>query len=54
MDSKQTSCVGGRHRSNTIDITEYEKINFKTQKVVQVMKGKCDICGRSKSQVLTK
>ena len=25
MDSEQTYCVGGRHKSNTIAIIEYEK-----------------------------
>ena len=52
MDSGKTFCVGGRRKSNTSDILEYEKRNPKEGKVVKVIKGKVDICGRSKSQVL--
>ena len=54
MDSKQIYCLGGRHKFNTIDIIEYEKRNPKTNKVVEVRKGKCDICGQPKSQIFTK
>ena len=45
MDSnlKQTICVGGRQMSNTIEKNDYEKVDPKTQKVVKVIKGKCDI-----------
>ena len=53
MDSKQTYCVGGCLNCNRIDITKYEKVNHKTQNVAEVRKGKCDICGRNKSQLFT-
>ena len=46
-EPRQTYCVGGRRKSKTNDIIEYEKRNPKTNKV---RKGKYDICGRSKSQ----
>ena len=44
----KTLCVGGRHKSNTNNIIEYEKINSKTKKLVKVIKGPCKICGRIK------
>ena len=47
-------CLGGRHYSNTNNITQYEKVNSKTKKLVKVIKGTCSICGRSKSQIFTK
>ena len=50
----KTWCVGGRHKSNTNYIVEYEKVNPRNKKVVIVFKGKCSICGRKKSQIFTK
>ena len=50
----KTWCVGGRHYSNTRNIDEYEKFNPRTKKLVKVIKGICDICGRKKSQIFTK
>ena len=50
----KTWCLGGRHYSNTNNITEYEKKNPKTKKLVKIIKGKCDICNRNKSQIFTK
>ena len=50
----KTWCVGGRHKSNTNKITEYEKVNPRTKKLVKVIKGQCDICNRNKSQIFTK
>ena len=47
----KTGCVGGRHYSNTNNITEYEKVNPKTKKPVKNIKGTCSICGRNKSQI---
>ena len=44
----------GKHKSKTNNIIEYEKVNPKTKKLVKIMKGKCSICGRNKSQVFTK
>ena len=51
---KKTWCVGGRHKSNTININEYEKVNPRTKKLVKIIKGSCSICGRNKSQIFTK
>ena len=48
MDSKRTYCVGGRHKSNTIVIKEYEKINHKTPKLVKNKKRNGDGFGRKK------
>ena len=50
----KTWCVGGRHMSNTNNLVEYEKINPKTKKLVNIVKGKCSICGRNRSQLFTK
>ena len=50
----KTYCLGGRHHSNTNNIVEYEKVNPRTKKLVKIIKGKCDICGRNKSQIFTK
>ena len=50
----KTYCLGGRHYSKTINITQYEKINPKTKKLVKVIKGTCTICSRNKSQIFTK
>ena len=50
----KTWCVGGRHKSDTNIIVEYEKINPKTKKQVKVIKGTCSICDRNKSQIFSK
>ena len=50
----KTSCLGGRHYSNTNNITQYEKINPKTKKLVKIIKGTCGNCGRNKPQIFTK
>ena len=50
----KTWCVGGRLYSNTKKISEYEKRNPKTKKLVNNIKGKCAICGRNISQTFTK
>ena len=50
----KTWCVGGRHYSDTINQNIYEKLNPKIKKVVKVIKRKCDICARNKSQIFTK
>ena len=54
LDSKRKYCVSGRHMRNTYDIRTYEEVNPKTQKIVKVMKGKCDIFNRNKSKTFTK
>ena len=54
MNSNQkTHCLGGRHYSNTNNITQYEKVNPR-KKLVKTLKGNCSICGRDKSQIFTK
>ena len=50
---EQTRCVGGRHKSNTNNIIEYEKVNPRNKKLVKIIKGTCSICGRNKSQIFT-
>ena len=50
----KTWCVGGRHKSNTKNIIEYEKANPRNKKLVKIIKGTCSICGRNKSQIFTK
>ena len=50
----KTWCVGGRHKSDTNNITQYEKVNLRTKKLVKIIKGQCDICGRDKSLIFTK
>ena len=47
-------CVGGRHYSNTNILVEYEKVNPKTKKLVEIIEGTCSICGRNKSQIFSK
>ena len=52
MNSNQkTYYLGERNYSNTNNKIEYQKVNPKTHKVVKTIKGKCDICGRNKSQI---
>ena len=45
---KKTWCVGGKHYSNTNNITQYEKVNPKTKKLVKLIKCNCSICGPNK------
>ena len=49
----KTWCVGGMLYSNTNNITQYEKVNPRTKKLVKIIKGTCSICGRNKSQIFT-
>ena len=49
----KTYCLGGRHYSLTNEIIEYKKVNPKTKKLVKIIKGTCNICGRAKSQIFT-
>ena len=50
----RTWCVGGKHKSDTQSVIEYEKVNPRTKKLVKIIKGTCSICGRNKSQIFTK
>ena len=49
----KTRCVGGKHYSNTNNITQYEKVNPRNKKLVKIIKGTCSICGRNESQNFT-
>ena len=46
--------AGGKQYSNTNNKTQYEKVNPGTKKLVKIIKGKCALCGRNKSQTFTK
>ena len=50
----KTYCLGGRHYSDTNNITQYEKVYPRNKKLVKIIKGTCSICGRIKSQISTK
>ena len=54
MNSKQSYCLGGRHFSQTLNQNVYEKMNPRTKKLVRIIMGKCNLCGRAKSQIFTK
>ena len=49
----KTWCVGGKHYSNTSNITQNEKKNPKTKKLAKIIKRKCAICSRNKNQIFT-
>ena len=46
-------CVGGRHRSATKDITGEITVNKKTGKDTKLSVGKCVICNRKKSMIVS-
>ena len=46
-------CVGGRHRSATINIVGDITINKKTGKEVKLLVGKCVICNRKKTMIVS-
>ena len=50
----KTWCVGGRHKSDTVNENIFEKVNPKTHQLVKIIEGTCNICGRNKSQIFTK
>ena len=50
----RTYCLGSPNYSDTINITQYEKVNPKTKKLAKIIKGTCSICNRNKSQIFTK
>ena len=41
-------CAGERHYSETINQNVFEKVNPKTQKFVEIIKGSCSVCVRGK------
>ena len=46
-------CVGGRHRSATKNIVDDITINKKTAKEVKLLVGKCGICDRKKTMIVS-
>ena len=46
-------CVGGRHRSGTKYITGEITVNKKTGKDTKLLVGKCVICNRKKSMIVS-
>ena len=46
-------CVGGRHRSGTKDIVGEIRNNKKNGKEVKLLVGKCMICDRKKSMIVS-
>ena len=48
-----SSCVGGRHRSATKNIVGEITINKKTGKEVKLLAGKCVICDRKKTMIVS-
>ena len=46
-------CVGGRHHSSTTNITGDITNNKKTGKEVKLLIGRCSICNRKKSMVVS-
>ena len=46
-------CVGGKHHSGTKDIAGEITINKKTSREVKLLVGKCVICNRKKSMIVS-
>ena len=46
-------CVGGRHRSGIKDITGDITVNKKTGKDTKLLVGKCMVCNRKKSMIVS-
>ena len=46
-------CVGGRHHSSTSNITGDITINKKTGKEVKLLVGKCVVCNRKKTMIVS-
>ena len=46
-------CVGGKHRSDTKNITGEITFNKKTGKEIKLLVGKCVICNRKKSMIVS-
>ena len=46
-------CVGGRHRSATKNIVGDKTINKKTGKEVKLLVGKCVVCDRKKTMIVS-
>ena len=50
----KTWSVGGKDYPNTNNISQYEKVNPRTKRLVKNIKGSCSVCRRNKSQIFTK
>ena len=50
----KTWCLGGRHYSNSNNITQYEKVDPKTKKLNKIIEKTCSVCSRNKSQIFAK
>ena len=46
-------CVGGKHYSGTKDITGEITLNEKTGKKIKLLVGKCIVCDRKKSMIVS-
>ena len=46
-------CVGGKHRSGTKNTTGEITFNKKTDKEIKLIVGKCVICDRKKSMIVS-
>ena len=46
-------CVGGKHRSRTKNITGEVTVNKKTGREIKLLVGKCVICDRKKSMIVS-
>ena len=46
-------CVGGRHRSGTRNINGEIRNNKKTGKEIKLLVGKCMVCNRKKSRIVS-
>ena len=46
-------CVGGKHRSGTKNITGEITVNKKTGREIKLLVGKCVVCNRKKSMIVS-
>ena len=46
-------CVGGKHRSGTKNITGERTVNKKTGREIKLLFGKCVVCNRKKSMIVS-
>ena len=50
----ETYCVACRAKTNSINEYTKEKINPRTKRTIEIIRGQCAICNCNKSQILTK
>ena len=46
-------CVGGKHKSGTKNITGEKTVNKKTGREIKLLVGKCVVCNRKKSMIVS-